>query len=87
MAMAEAMFDVMQDQRLRQTLVERGIAYADQNSWEMKKSDYLELVDALTADSFAGMDGPEWKELLSRRQQSSHSPGCPSVGSLAPQDR
>lgn len=75
MAMAKAVFEVMHDQSLRETLVERGIAYADQNSWELKKWDYLELVDALTSESFEGMDGSKRKDLPSGHQSGRHSQG------------
>lgn len=47
-AMAEAMLEVIQDKTLRESLIAKGYEYVDRHSWEMRKRDYLELVDSLS---------------------------------------
>lgn len=46
--MARAMVEVVQDERLRSTLVKRGYEYSEQNSWDRKKQAYLDLIDSLS---------------------------------------
>jgi glycosyltransferase involved in cell wall biosynthesis len=48
-ALAEAMFEVLNDAELRGTMVSRASAYAAENSWESRQADYLKLVDSLCA--------------------------------------
>jgi len=53
-AMADAIFTVMESKKLQESLSARGLEYADHHSWDRKKHDYLELVDTLTTEPFAG---------------------------------
>jgi glycosyltransferase involved in cell wall biosynthesis len=48
-ALARAIVDVLGNQGAAQAMVERAAAYAEQNSWQRRKGDYLQTVDALTA--------------------------------------
>ncbi|MGO8927563.1 MAG: glycosyltransferase [Limisphaerales bacterium] len=50
-ALATAMLEVLQDQKLRRRLVERGSEYAARNCWESRKPDYLHLVDGLIGEN------------------------------------
>lgn len=47
--LARAMYEVLTDEGRRQSLSRNALAYADANSWERKKVDYLRLVDDLCA--------------------------------------
>jgi glycosyltransferase involved in cell wall biosynthesis len=49
-AMADAMVDVIQHQDQREALVAAGYDYVDRNSWDVRKKDYLDLVDSLTVE-------------------------------------
>jgi glycosyltransferase involved in cell wall biosynthesis/peptidoglycan/xylan/chitin deacetylase (PgdA/CDA1 family) len=51
-AMADAMVDVIEDRELREALVENGYEYADLHSWNIRKGDYLNLVDSLSTERF-----------------------------------
>ncbi len=51
-SMADAMREVIENKELRDSLIAAGYEYADQNSWDRKKSEYLELIDSLTAETF-----------------------------------
>ncbi|MBV9572932.1 MAG: glycosyltransferase [Acidobacteriales bacterium] len=51
-AMAKAMLDVIYNQGLRQTLVTSGFEYVSRNSWDQKKKEYLDLIDALSTEYF-----------------------------------
>jgi glycosyltransferase involved in cell wall biosynthesis len=46
-AMSAAMFEVLRDESLRQRLAGNALAYAKRHSWDTRKTDYLQLVDAL----------------------------------------
>jgi glycosyltransferase involved in cell wall biosynthesis len=46
-ALAEAMLEVLKDSERRRTLVAAASAYANCNSWDNRKADYLSLVDDL----------------------------------------
>jgi glycosyltransferase involved in cell wall biosynthesis len=46
-ALAAAMIEVLTNPSLRQNMVARASEYAVQNSWEVRKADYLQLVDSL----------------------------------------
>jgi glycosyltransferase involved in cell wall biosynthesis len=48
-ALAEAILDVVGSAELRNGLIAQGLEYAERNGWEEKKKEYLDLVDALTA--------------------------------------
>jgi glycosyltransferase involved in cell wall biosynthesis len=45
--LAEAMCEVLSDEKRRQALVERAAQYASCHSWDNRKGEYLELVDRL----------------------------------------
>lgn len=51
-AMAEAMLEVLQNHDLRARLIANGLDYAQCNSWDSKKKDYLDLVDSLLYERF-----------------------------------
>jgi glycosyltransferase involved in cell wall biosynthesis len=46
-SMAQAICELLTDREARQGLSQRGVAYAEANSWESRKTDYLNLVDNL----------------------------------------
>jgi hypothetical protein len=47
----------MRNAELRQQMIERGLEYARENSWERRKRDYLSLVDGLLDEQDGGTDG------------------------------
>lgn len=51
-AMAVAMLNVIENEALRESLVEAGYEYVRQNNWNLKKRNYLELVDKLATEAF-----------------------------------
>ncbi len=53
-ALAAAIVEVLQNDDLRQRLITNASAYAARNSWEVRKQDYLQLVDSLCP---AGING------------------------------
>jgi len=63
-AMAEAVLTVVEDHGLRQSMVTKGLEYADRNGWAHQRHNYLALVDGLlgikqsvlTADKSAAHD-------------------------------
>ena len=50
-ALAQAMLEVLSDAAARQGMIDRASEYAVQNSWEVRKADYLQLVDSLCSVS------------------------------------
>jgi glycosyltransferase involved in cell wall biosynthesis len=46
-ALASAIVEVLQNKELRQRMIDNASRYAAQNSWEVRKKDYLKLVDSL----------------------------------------
>lgn len=46
-ALAEAMLELIQNEGLRRSMALRASDYAEQNSWAVRKDEYLELVDSL----------------------------------------
>ena len=55
--MANAMLDVISDRTLRGSLVTRGYEYAEHNSWDQKKKEYLDLIDSLATERFDDVQG------------------------------
>lgn len=53
-ALAAAIVEVLQNSELRQRLIANASAYAAQNSWEVRKTDYLRLVDSLCPSGVNG---------------------------------
>jgi glycosyltransferase involved in cell wall biosynthesis len=49
-ALAEAMLDVIENRKLRASLVIAGYEYVKNNGWNVKKKEYLNLVDSLTVE-------------------------------------
>jgi glycosyltransferase involved in cell wall biosynthesis len=47
-ALAQAVLEVLRDEKLRRRLVANGLVHAARNSWDSLKPDYLRLVDSLT---------------------------------------
>jgi glycosyltransferase involved in cell wall biosynthesis len=54
-SMASAMLDVIQKKELRDSLVRSGYQYVERHSWDCKKKEYLDLIDSLATEDFAGM--------------------------------
>jgi glycosyltransferase involved in cell wall biosynthesis len=46
-ALAEAIVEVLQNNEQRRRMIANALEYAGQNSWNLRKGDYLELVDSL----------------------------------------
>ncbi len=51
-AMADAMLAVICDREIRQSLINAGYEYVQLQNWEVRKNDYLELVDSVTTERF-----------------------------------
>ncbi len=51
-AMAEALLNLINDPGLRDRLSQNGLDYATLNSWNLKKAEYLSLVDSLCVEKF-----------------------------------
>jgi glycosyltransferase involved in cell wall biosynthesis/peptidoglycan/xylan/chitin deacetylase (PgdA/CDA1 family) len=56
-AMAEAMLEVIDSKVLRDGLIAKGLEYAETHSWNRKKQEYFQLVDALSIETFAEAPG------------------------------
>ncbi|MDB6022726.1 MAG: pimB 5 [Pedosphaera sp.] len=50
-ALAAAILEILSNQALRRGMIERASDYAVRNSWEVRKADYLQLVDSLCSVS------------------------------------
>jgi glycosyltransferase involved in cell wall biosynthesis len=48
--MARAMLEVIENEPLRRNLIEAGLEYVDNHSWEGRKKVYFDLVDSLTTE-------------------------------------
>jgi glycosyltransferase involved in cell wall biosynthesis len=46
-ALAEGMLEILRDPERRRQMVTNALAYAERNSWETRKGDYLQLIDSL----------------------------------------
>lgn len=51
--MADAMWTVMSNKAVRDSLIQNGLVYAEKNSWKNREEDYLNLIDSLTADALS----------------------------------
>jgi glycosyltransferase involved in cell wall biosynthesis len=51
-AMADAIVEVKENHLLSESLIKRGLDYATMNSWDHNKSQYLNLVDTLSNETF-----------------------------------
>ncbi len=57
-ALAEAMLEVIENKTLRESLIAGGFRYVELNGWNRRKSEYLELVDALSTEDFSVPGAP-----------------------------
>jgi glycosyltransferase involved in cell wall biosynthesis len=53
-ALAEAALEVLGNKELRGRMIGAGSEYAARNNWEVRKVDYLQLVDSLLAPGHNG---------------------------------
>ncbi len=51
-AMADAMLDVIQNRAVREGLIAAAYEYVARNSWDVKRADYLALIDSLSTETF-----------------------------------
>ena len=51
-AMAQAMFDVINNPDFRASLIARGYEYVERNDWAQKKQEYIDLIDSLSTEHF-----------------------------------
>jgi glycosyltransferase involved in cell wall biosynthesis/peptidoglycan/xylan/chitin deacetylase (PgdA/CDA1 family) len=51
-ALVEAMLDVIENASLRESLIASGLEYVSHHGWDLRRRDYLELVDSLTTEVF-----------------------------------
>lgn len=58
-AFARAAIEVLCDSHCRDELIKHGLAYAEMNSWNHRKFDYLRLVDSLVATRGSKVPEPE----------------------------
>ena len=54
-AMADAIWEVKENPALRDSLTRNGLEYAKANDWDHRKQAYLDLVDSLATERFAGI--------------------------------
>jgi glycosyltransferase involved in cell wall biosynthesis/peptidoglycan/xylan/chitin deacetylase (PgdA/CDA1 family) len=57
-ALAEAILEVIQTRELRESLIAAGTEYVSRHAWDVKKQDYLDLLDTLTTESFEEFHAP-----------------------------
>jgi glycosyltransferase involved in cell wall biosynthesis/peptidoglycan/xylan/chitin deacetylase (PgdA/CDA1 family) len=85
-AMARAMFDVINDHDLRESLIARGYEYVERHGWDRKKKEYLDLVDCLSTELFMdvqpALSSPSTMQGVSQSRPSAE-PCTEEVGSLA----
>jgi glycosyltransferase involved in cell wall biosynthesis len=55
-AMAAAMYEVVRDPILRESLIRHGLEYVERHGWDRKKLEYFDLVDRLSTEQFNGYD-------------------------------
>jgi len=54
-ALSEAILDVMEHPELAESMIAAGYQYVERHGWHVKQHEYFELVDALTTESFGGV--------------------------------
>ena len=59
-ALAEAIVEMLQDGVLRRRIIANATEYADRNSWDRRKPDYLELIDSLIENRPVVASGANW---------------------------
>ena len=52
-SLADAILEVLNNEPARKEMISRANAYAERNSWESRKRDYLQLIDSLAEGRFA----------------------------------
>jgi glycosyltransferase involved in cell wall biosynthesis len=57
-ALADAILELIRDKTLRDGLASRGLEYVKRNSWDVRRTDYLQLIDALCVESMPSMTRP-----------------------------
>ncbi|MGA7415984.1 MAG: glycosyltransferase [Bryobacteraceae bacterium] len=57
-AMADAMLEVLESKPLRDSLISRGLEYAENHGWNRKRHEYFELVDSIVLEQFASGSAP-----------------------------
>jgi glycosyltransferase involved in cell wall biosynthesis len=57
-ALAAAMLDVIENRKLRESLIAGGYRYVDLHSWDRRKAEYLALVDSLSTEVFSAPGAP-----------------------------
>jgi glycosyltransferase involved in cell wall biosynthesis len=57
-ALADAMLELIEHPEVRESLIVAGYEYVDRHGWNTKKSDYFDLVDSLTVESFSAYRTP-----------------------------
>jgi glycosyltransferase involved in cell wall biosynthesis len=57
-ALADGMLLVLRDKALREQMITNASVYAARNSWESRKTDYLQLVDSLCSNSPTRVHAP-----------------------------
>jgi glycosyltransferase involved in cell wall biosynthesis len=57
-ALAAAMLDVIEHKELRDSLIAAGYEYVNRHGWDVKRNDYLALMDSLTVESFSEFQAP-----------------------------
>ena len=50
-SMADAILDVIENPELRTSLATRGLEYARRTGWDVRRNDYLRLVDTLSTET------------------------------------
>jgi glycosyltransferase involved in cell wall biosynthesis len=50
-ALADAIVEVLENKKQREEMIARASVYATENSWQVRKTDYLQLVDSLSSGS------------------------------------
>ena len=62
--MAEAILDVVNSSELRQSLAKSGYEYVKRHGWDQKKKEYLDLIDSLSTEIFADVEGGNLRPVL-----------------------
>jgi len=63
-SMAEAILDVVNSSELRQSLAKSGYEYVKRHGWDQKKKEYLDLIDSLSTEIFADVEGGNLRPVL-----------------------
>jgi len=61
--LSEAMWELSQNKAMRESLIANGYEYVKQNSWELRKGEYLALIDTLPVEMAPRLSGEAAAEL------------------------